>query len=173
MNKQELYESGIFDELADIRAHVCFGEGYVYVFSTSEARKACMGEGIPKAKGYQPGVAQATADGYLVKPYQILKCRRIPIPQDILDQLNPQLSDSTSAKGEKAEYTVSEMIKLGRIWLPTEIEPVTDKERQLEGIDLVVHTITKIQTKCDFRGGVLGTGNLYIQTDEINPLKRI
>ena len=49
---------------------------------------------------------------------------------------------------------------------------VKEMDLQINGVDIVINMNTKIQVKCDYRGGPKaygGTGNLYLQVRECNP----
>jgi hypothetical protein len=58
---------------------------------------------------------------------------------------------------------------------PIEFDPkiVEGRGLQIEGMDIIVNCKVKIQVKCDFTGGrkPLGSGNLFLQTAECNPLR--
>ena len=69
---------------------------------------------------------------------------------------------------------VLDSMRLGRfpLWVDAAEE---DRENiQLKGMDIVLFCRKRIQVKCDYRSGdrPLGTGNLFIQKAERNPLKR-
>jgi len=107
------------------------------------------------------------------------------IPQSVLLKLREQAwdaidfcdCDTTTQKGAKAVQLVVGMIKAGLFPLPGLPHEQQDKAMQIAGDDIIVHLETKdirIQVKCDFRGGERqygGTGFLFLQTAEINPLK--
>ena len=82
--------------------------------------------------------------------------------------------DSTPVKGRKAENVVRKMIALGLISLVLDTVEVTDEGMQIDGEDFLVNTAQSIQVKCDWSAGpreLGGTGNLYLQETEANPLK--
>ena len=79
--------------------------------------------------------------------------------------------DNTSVKGEKAVDIVKRIIKNFDFpyWCPT-IKDEQDEEKQKKGQDLKIGE-NVVQVKCDWSGGprsLGGTGNLFIQTDELN-----
>ena len=134
-----------------------------------------------EALGYQPGVTGATANGKLVEPFDIEKCVSLQINERAWDAINFDVKESTTEKGKKAVKLIVGMIKAGLFPLPAGIiiDPNVSKAIQIKGDDIYVWTqksCVKIQVKCDFRGGekhLGGTGHLYLQTAERNPLKRI
>ena len=70
---------------------------------------------------------------------------------------------------------VTQAMKLGRfpVWFDA-IEDTRDYV-QLAGTDMLVFVKKRVQVKCDYTAGdkPLGSGNLYLQKAERNPLKRI
>ena len=81
---------------------------------------------------------------------------------------------TTSAKGTLAVQCVIQVMKLGRF--PFWIDAIEDdrKYMQVAGTDLLVFCQKRVQVKCDYRSGdlPLGTGHLFLQKAERNPLKR-
>lgn len=161
------YNHGIHDEQSDYRIHVCFGEGYVYFFRTIDGHNACQSGKFRMVEGRQSGVSFATSTGYVVPPSAIENLR-IKIPDYIMDSLKPNKNDDTSINGRKAEKCVMAMIQDGHILIPNQPYPVTEKSKQLAGIDIEIYS--RIQVKCDYSGGIDGTGNLFLQISESNPL---
>lgn len=163
------FEYGIMQELSDWRVHVCFGEGFAYLFKTDAGREACDSGTYRKLPAFQPGVDGATAYGYVVPPMDIRGCKRIEIPEGIQA---PSPKDTTSAKGRAAERCAQEMFRRGLLPIEIETSFITDENVQMQGIDIVVKDRARIEIKCDYAGGVDGTGNLYLQISERNPLGR-
>ena len=172
----DLVEYGIHTEKSDLRAHVCVIAEHVFVYPTIE------GVGIAETGKYPHvtvpsfinGKFVDTARGYLVPPKEIPKCRTIPIPQDILTNARFENRDNTAVKGEKAVHVVQQLIRHGLFPIDIKPEIVQDAEMQIEGTDILVDMQVRIQVKCDYRGGPKsfgGTGNLFLQTHECNPLK--
>jgi hypothetical protein len=166
-----MFNFGILQEESDYRVHICFVEGYAYLFKTSAGRDACNSGIFKMRQAFQPGVDGATANGYIVPPMKIEGCKRIQIPTNILQQVNCVEFDKTTAKGNKAVECVRQMFKLGLLPISIETKFIEDKDIQIKGIDIIVIAHTKIEVKCDYKGGVQGTGNLYLQIAERNPLK--
>ena len=84
---------------------------------------------------------------------------------------------TTSAKGKRAVAVVERMLRAGRfpLW-PSNVKESMRLEVQHGGTDILLHGVWRIQVKCDFWAGPKekgGTGNLYFETAELNPLKRI
>ena len=177
LHKAQLFDYGIQNEDSHIRAHVCPQVKRVYIYPTSEGIRA-LSNGR-EAYGYQPGVAEPTAKGYLVEPFKIGKCLALQINNRVWEHFKFQENETTTEKGRKAVKLVVSMIKEGLFPLPTAIIANADlsKNIQVKGDDVIVWTqkaCIKIQVKCDFRGGekqLGGTGYLYLQTAERNPLK--
>mgnify|MGYP001454409728 CR=1 FL=1 len=176
--KPELFEYGIQTEDSHVRAHVCPLVRRVYVYPTIQGIEA-LTKGI-EALGYQPGVDGPTANGMLVKPFDIAKCVSLQINDRAWEVIEFNVADETTIKGEKAVKLIVGMIKAGLFPLPAGIiiDPNLSTAIQIMGDDIFVWTqksCVKIQVKCDFRGGesyLGGTGNLYLQTAERNPLKK-
>ena len=173
-----LFNHGILNEQSDIRAHVCVLALTVYAFPTIEGVRA-IERGIennwlkPK-KAWQPGVEYATADGYPVPWHEIRFIKRIPVDLEDLKEFSLLLP--TEEKGKLAVNVVQNCLKNGRFPLFANGEVVNDVDMQIKGMDIYVRGNWKIQVKCDFKGGGDGkdgtTGNLYLQTHELNPLKK-
>jgi hypothetical protein len=90
-----------------------------------------------------------------------------------MSKANFNNQQGTSDKGASAEYVVKEMVKRGIIPLVLDTTSDEDYDSQLLGSDILVKFADGIQAKCDWRGGHRehgGTGNLFLQTDECNPL---
>lgn len=82
--------------------------------------------------------------------------------------------DSTTIKGEKAVAVVARLLQIGYFPLPVDPRVILDADLQIAGTDIIVQAKYRIQVKCDYEGGegMICTGNLYLQTAEINPFKR-
>jgi len=181
-SEPELYDYGIQNERSDIRAHVCPRVQRLYVFPTVEGQKAVASGAWPIRPAYQNGVVGPTAIGYLVPPFAIKKCISLEVNPAAWVTINLQESDDTSLKGKKAVELVKQMILSGMFPLPYSLKEVNadlTKTIQINGDDIIVnlgaHQV-HIQVKCDFGGGdprLGGTGNLYLQVAERNPLKKI
>jgi hypothetical protein len=174
-----LVEYGIHNEASDIRIHVCPLAGMLYVFPTECGRTAAAG--CEKKLAYQPGVNYPTAEGYIVPLEKIRHCVGLRSHPSVWAKLEFKADDPPSIKGDKAVVLVVQMIKDGLVpfpfppngaglthsWLPSNL--------QLKGEDIFVSLPEQkihIQVKCDFRGGIGAgcTGNLFLQTHELNPL---
>ena len=167
MIKRPLVEHGIFCEKSDIRAHV--SNRIVYVFKTRLVVKTISENRYRSVFAKQPGVKYATARGFLVPPKDIpgcQLCRHEPWPYwSYFDA-----KWDTSRKGRWAVCCVTDMIERGRfpLWLPA--KQTRDIQLDRAGTDIVVAADKRIQVKCDYPASK--TGNLYIQTHEINPLNK-
>jgi len=169
-----LYKHGIEEDESTYRIHVGFQAKVIYVFLTENGRKAAAELQREKYAG-QPGVSYKTARGKAVPWQQIEGCIEIPIPSDIHSQVNCRMAQTTSVKGAKAVQVVKEMFLRGLIPISFHVAEVMEQDLQIKGLDMVVKSHVTIQIKCDYRCGsrhLGGTGNIFLQTHECNPLHR-
>lgn len=169
----ELFDYGIYTEASDIRAHVSVVNRSVYVFPTAQGIAAIERERPPLVSAYQEGVIGKTAEGWLVKVEWIADLRRLQFASWTgWEVMAP--THSTSDKGRAAVQCVIAAMRMGRF--PFWLDATEDQREhvQIRGTDIVVFCRKKVQVKCDWRGGhqPQGTGNLFIQKAERNPLKR-
>ena len=168
-----LFEYGIHTEASDIRAHVSVVNRTVYVFQTRHGVEAIERVRPPLRTASQPGVVGPTAEGWVIGVDEIPDLRRVKF---VSWPEWPEFSErlTTTAKGALAVRCVIAAMKLGRFpfWLDA-----SEDERenvQILGTDILVFCRKKVQVKCDYRSGdrPLGTGNLFLQRAERNPLRR-
>lgn len=96
----------------------------------------------------------------------------IKIPRDIFSSAGFTVkAEGTSEKGSRAVYCVKEMLKRNLIPFAFNVDEITDRTMQISGTDILVSARYRIQIKCDWAIGE--TGNIYLQTQECNPFKRI
>ena len=168
----QLFEYGIHTEVSDIRAHVSVVNKCVYVFETKHGVDAIKNHNPDLRPAFQPGIEYPTAEGWKVKIEWIKDLRSLPC-NNWKKWAEMEQAKSTSAKGKYAVDLVVELMKMGRfpLWMDTEED--ARENIQIKGTDIVLFCRKKIQVKCDFRSGPLplGTGNLYLQKSELNPLK--
>lgn len=173
---------GIQNERSDLRAHVCPVVRRVYVFPTEEGQRIIKTGKWRRTAGYQKGVDGPTAMGYLVPPFAICRCIALEVRDVAWDAVRFSDEDDTTTKGHKAVLLVENMIRAGLFPLPYvihECETELAKAVQIDGDDIVVLTGANrvhIQVKCDYPGGdktLGGTGNLFLQVQERNPLKKV
>jgi len=178
----QLFDYGIQNEQSDLRAHVCPLVRRVYVYPTVEGRRATEAGGRSARPAYQAGVTGPTAMGYCVPPFDIRRCVALEVRADAWAAATFCETDDTSTKGAKAVRFVAGMIRAGVFPLPYAIDQCdADPSRtmQINGDDIVVTVGSNrvhIQVKCDYRGGDValgGTGNLYLQVAERNPLRKV
>lgn len=173
MGERTLVDYGIQVEESDYRAHVCFAVGVVYVFPTQSGKDCVLSGKYPSRTALQRGVKYATAEGYIVPIGDIKNCEAATIPEDVLGGLRPDRFESTTVKGERAIMAFQEMCARGLISLPLSTTDIKSKEAQIQGKDMIVTSDASIQVKCDYFGGskkLGGTGNLFLQVRECNPL---
>lgn len=169
-----LTDYGIQNENSDIRIHVCPTVRRVYLYETASVQDIL--ENYPERPAYQviDGESVLTAKGRIVPVSAIPDCREIALPAALWQAYPIKDEDSTSRKGSQAVELVRAAISRRYIVLPISAAVITDVDMQIDGTDIMVMCRLRIQVKCDFKGGskaLGGTGNLYLQTAECNPLK--
>lgn len=175
MGNTALIEYGIQQENNDYRVHVGFASGYVVVFPTASGRHALARNRSAQKRVSQAGCTVITGVGNAVPYRDIPGHQLIRIPPDILRVVNCRRGETTTVKGKKAVRVVREMLKRKLIFIPWPVEEVTDAQLQIQGLDIMIHLDVRIQVKCDWKAGPKergGTGNVFLQTHECNPLKR-
>lgn len=170
-----MVEYGISQCESKFCVHVGFQVGCIYMFPTSAGQEAVENKlGIVRSAN-QPGVVYATARGRAVPWRQVRGIEEIRIPEDILTRLSCQRRESTSIKGHKALMVVKELLLRGLLPIELQLGEVKESDLQIKGFDIIVRANLTIQVKCDYRCGTRdlgGTGNVYLQTHELNPLKK-
>jgi hypothetical protein len=84
---------------------------------------------------------------------------------------------SSTEKGKHAVDVAIEALRAGKfpLWV-YDARETEQTNLQIKGTDLMLTVQWKIQVKCDYWAGRgddgQGTGNLYLQVAELNPLKR-
>lgn len=169
-----LFEYGIHLENSDIRCHVGPAARSIFVFRTALASALLPGK-YRKAYAGQPGVEGPTGLGYLV-PW-----RDVPDIRAVAWSSVPwwewfDFHETTSEKGKKAVGVTAELMRLGRfpLWLDNGVES-KDVSVQIRGTDMIIFGRWRIQVKCDWLAGDVkdgGSGNLFLQIAERNPLRR-
>jgi hypothetical protein len=172
MSGETMYNYGIQNEESDLRVHVSVCNSTAYIFTPEAAMSAIRAHPeVEQKNAWQPGVNFATAKGYPMPTKYIPGIKAVKIPADIFDKCKFSKNDTTSEKGNKAVFCITEMLKLGMIPIAFSVDEVADRTMQIQGTDILVKANYRIQVKCDWRIGE--TGNIYLQTQETNPLKRI
>jgi len=172
LGNTKLVEHGIQTEHSDIRAHVAVIAKTVYMFKTENGVKA-INKGQYKRVPVKTGEI-VTAEGYLVPPGDIEGIELHRIPDDILKEIDFRPWDNPSTLGRKAERTIKIMINRKLILIPSEYIEIDEEDMQMGGSDGILQP-QEIEVKCDYRGGHReygGTGNLFLQVSECNPLKQ-
>lgn len=175
-----LFPHGIQTENSDIRAHVSVVCKRIFVFQTKNAVQVIRDlapqhpEWTRTAK--QKGIAGITARGYAVPIEFVQDVRSIAMDPAWSGWGSWTQDLSTSERGEKAVKCVCGAIKRGLF--PFWLDGQEDRREniQIKGTDIVIFARKKIQVKCDFTAGPKhfgGSGNLFLQTSERNPLKMI
>jgi len=159
-------------ENCDLMFHVAVVTKRVFRYEPKRAEKAMLSGKFLQVPVKTGNIV--TAKGYIIPPSAIEGCIGIVIPHPIFHRASFNKTDNTTAKGKKAEQVVYEMIRGGYLSLNLSVITVTDVGLQLDGLDLIPRQAENPQVKCDWKAGpreLGGTGNLFIQTDECNPLK--
>jgi hypothetical protein len=169
----ELFESGIHTENSDIRAHVSVVNRKIYVFRTPMGIAAIERLVPEKATASQPGVGGITAQGWKL-PWDAIEDIRIIHPCKWTGWALFRETMTTTEKGRLAVQCVQYAMKCGRfpLWVCSDED---DRESvQIKGTDILLFCRKRIQVKCDWRCGErpAGTGNLFLQCAERNPLRR-
>lgn len=176
IGNNRLIDYGIQNDGSDFRVHVGYQAQHIYVFPTQAGRDALEREQLRSElkRGGQPGVNGHTYEGYAVPISSIDNIQSILIPIDIYQKTPIYREMTTTEKGTRAVYVVVEMLKRQLIKLPINVSLVSDKDMQIQGTDILIHSRLRLQVKCDYLAGERqfnGTGNLFIQTAECNPRK--
>lgn len=169
-----MVEYGIHTEESDIRAHVSVVNKTIYAFPTSAAVEAIKAGKWPLRLACQPGVKGPTGEGWCVDVDAIADLRRVKFLSWLgWTQFRADLP--TSRKGRLAVLCVIGAMKRGRFPFWIDAEEDERENIQLLGTDILVFCRKKIQVKCDYNAGdrPAGTGNLFLQRAERNPLKHI
>jgi len=167
-----LCKYGIAEEQSDIRAHVSFPGQQITVFKTADMLSLVETKTFSERTAGQPGVDGITARGFIVpivaiEPKYILTSSRFPWLD--YDHASMDLAE----RGKAAVAAVRAAIRANRfpLWVCGIVND--DRELDIQGMDILVNAKRRIQVKYDWgaypkdRGG---TGNLFIQTAERNPL---
>lgn len=178
---KQLVDYGIQTERSDIRVHVCPTVRRVYTYPTTSGLEAINTGKYRKKAGYQPGVEYATAEGYLIPPMEIARCVCLELPDIVWRWISFDKNQTTTAKGDKATRLVAAMLERGMLPIPALGETAVCRDLQISGTDIFIpqgalrDAPIHIQVKCDYDGGAKelgGTGNLFLQVAECNPLGR-
>lgn len=162
-----MHKYGIAEEDSDIRAHV--SDAVAFVFQTAIIKRLVSENKYKEKVAYQKGYNKPTARGLLVPITSVPNLRKIPFASWArVGEYNKTMS--TTEKGEWAVSLVIDLLKCGRFPIWIKAEQTQDRTVDIQGTDILLFMGRKIQVKCDYPAKA--TGNLYIQTHEINPLKQ-
>ena len=181
-----LVDHGIQTEDSDIRCHVAPGTQNIFVFQTAAAQafiakciasrdddRSALSFLLPIRHAGQRGVRGVTAQGYAVPWDLIPGIRRLEWRTiDWWTWFSPD--QSPSEKGHHAVSVVQHLLQDGRfpLWCHPPSES-THPATQIAGTDLDVRGRWRIQVKCDYNAGPGGTGNVFLQVAECNPLHHV
>jgi hypothetical protein len=175
MKSQEpkLHECGILTEKSDIRAHVSVVNKTIYVFKTIHGVAALDGATEESLKtACQAGVKGITAKGWPVSIDAIKDLRKVDLSM-VPWKTYERHKMTTSERGQLAVNVVLYALKCGLFPMWIESTESNDASIQIAGTDVVLAFNKRIQVKCDWKCGdkPLGTGNVFLQYAERNPLK--
>lgn len=170
----KLHRYGIEDEQSDIRAHVSLPGRSLLVYRTSDMVDLVRLKAYPERNATQPGVDFDTAKGWIVPIADI-----IPMGAFIRSEHFPwdrwsHNEMGCKEKGDMAVYCVKAAIVNNRFPLWVCGRTNADTELDIQGTDIIVSARRRIQVKYDhlaYPKNEGGSGNLFIQTRECNPLK--
>jgi hypothetical protein len=177
----EMIPYGIEQEGSDIRAHVAPLARRVIVCQTELLRQQCKLKKYPIGRATQEGVTGITGEGPLVPIYDIPDVRILNLTAKNWNfhwESFPLQTDSTNERGRAAVRTVRMILERGRFPLWVKTRESKNEEIQILGTDIIIYKRFKIQVKCDYQAGLREwhhkcTGNIFMQTAERNPLKKI
>lgn len=169
----KLYQYGIEEEQSDIRAHVSLPGRCVTVYKTADMVTLIQSRNYRQKFATQPGVDFPTAQGWLVpigdiQPQYVLTSELYPWRNYNHGDMN------LGQRGDMAVQCVRAFIVSNKfpLWVCGHIND--DKELDIQGTDIVVSARRRIQVKYDwlaYSKDKGGSGNLFIQSHECNPLK--
>lgn len=168
----KLRQYGICEEKSDIRAHVSLPGRRITVYRTEDMLELIARYDYREVSATQDGVDYDTARGLLVplcdiQPQYMLQSNKFPWAQ-----WNHADMDC-GQKGDMAVACVRAAILSNQfpLWVCGYVN--SDKELDIQGTDIFVSAYRRIQVKYDapaFPKSEGGSGNLFIQTHECNPL---
>ena len=177
----EMIPYGIDQEESDIRAHVAPLARRVIVCQTELLRQQCKLKKYPIGRAPQEGVEGFTGEGPLVPIFDIPDVRILNLTGKgwcFHWESFPLPSAGTNERGRAAVRIVRMVLERGRFPLWVNVRESKNEEIQITGTDIIIYKRIKIQVKCDYRAGLKEwhprcTGNIFVQTKERNPLKKI
>jgi len=168
-----LHDYGIHNENSDVRAHVSVVNRKIYVFRTCDGIAAVKRLNPPVKDAFQLGVNGKTATGWTVPWDAIEGIRRVRMEHwNNWKLFSRELT--TDVKGRLAVECVVAAMNDGCFPFWVIAAESSDSRIQIKGTDIVVQHGCKIQVKCDYVAGEkpAGSGNLFLQKSERNPLGR-
>jgi len=168
-----LHKYGIEEEQSDIRAHVSLPGRRVTIYRTADMVKLVTNGSYREGTATQPGVGHTTGKGWLVpfgdiQPRYVLKSEAFPWGKWDHTKMD------CGQKGDMAVVCVKAAILANKfpLWVCGHVNG--DKELDILGTDIIVCARRHIQVKYDHLAYPRlegGSGNLFVQTHECNPLK--
>lgn len=167
-----LIKYGIFDENSDARIHVAPTTKMMFVFPTKDIVNLLNNKQYPERYANQKNVSYVTAKGFVVPVEDIPKLQAVTSTIPWWGFFRK--TDDTTEKGIRAVRWVKLFLEKGLIPLMFDCG-ISSYRLDIQGTDIIAQGKWKIQVKCDYDAGprkLGGTGNLFIQTYECNPLKK-
>jgi len=177
MSNTELCKYGIFNYNATHCIHVGFKTAMLFVYDTEQMiahinYKKDEFQPYQKAPAFQKSIQ--TADGFLV-PYDLFFINAINIHSIMVHYPDNEKLIDESTKSKMSINIIKTALQNNMVNFQLKAREVTDKEKQIEGQDIIIVNNIIIQVKCDWYAGPKekgGTGNLYVQTHECNPFNK-
>lgn len=173
---KQLLEYGITTSQADVWAHVCPLDGDIYYYSRKRMLKLidkCKKVSIPTAEGrIVPIIKNEKARGGIIHvidvPWQWWEYEKLSAKDEI---------PNDRIAGQRAESLFNRCVIDGLFTIPCAASFYTEQSDQFRGIDFKVFpkaSSIDVEVKFDGAGGLYGSGNLFVQTNEKDhkPLER-
>jgi len=168
-----MIKHGIEEEHSDIRAHVSLLGKQITVYKTADMLELLNKNSYKETVAFQPGWEDTTSKGWLVPLKDIHT--KVVLHSSVFEWHKfTHSSMNLSERGKMAVAAVKCAILANKFPLWVCGYTTNDKDLDIQGTDIIVDTQRHIQVKYDWLScprSKGGSGNLYIQTHECNPLK--
>jgi len=158
-----MVEYGITTSKAFLWAHVCPLDASIYWYKREDMLTVITNS---------TSIEIPTARGHLVS----IHANRFPkgcihdadLGYDFFDRWSWETAVSDDEVGAFAEECFSVAVQQRRMMLPVGLKRYEKIEEQREGKDFQCRANYDVEIKADIRGGIWGTGNLFVQTHELH-----
>lgn len=161
-----MFEYGITTSAAFIWAHVCPLDLSIYWYQRSKMLEILGWHNrveIPSARGVLIPIRQHLMLKTSKRSGFIHECELGP---EFFHQWDWSGASNDREVGAFAEQCFSEAVRQRLLLLPVALKKVSSVEEQFKGQDFECKANYAIEVKADIRGGIWGTGNLFVQTHE-------